>query len=73
MKLKDAKLCVQCDTIYSSNNEICPSCGSSQFLWLYNILNREGFEEFIEIEKDKKYRVKRCSFCGSIIERYRVL
>jgi len=72
MKLKDAKLCVQCDEIYVGN-ENCPSCGSLQFLWLHNLLNREGFEEFIEIEKDKKYKIKRCSFCGSIIEKLRVL
>ena len=34
MKLSEAKLCIDCEEIFSGNGNECPACGSLQWRWL---------------------------------------
>ncbi len=37
MKLKDARLCIDCEEIYSTGNQ-CPSCCSQAFILISNYI-----------------------------------
>ena len=34
MKIRDAKVCLDCDEVFPIHLETCPKCGSPAFAWL---------------------------------------
>lgn len=38
MKVKDTKICLDCDEVYSAGLDVCPGCGSSSSVELRNWL-----------------------------------
>ena len=34
MKIRDAKVCLDCDEVFPIHLESCPKCGSMAFAWL---------------------------------------
>jgi predicted nucleic acid-binding Zn-ribbon protein len=51
MKLKDARLCANCDEVYAADGLLnsCPACGSTAFLFVCRHLpTMEGFERRVE-------------------------
>jgi Zn finger protein HypA/HybF involved in hydrogenase expression len=57
MKLSYARFCVDCEEVFDyreSRTDVCPKCGSCSIFNLYNILNGNGEQTYLQIMLERR-------------------